>query len=396
MKRSRVLPGIRGVLAEFRRHLPIGSQLIAATAALTAIASHASANEPARRPLIAPQPGVASPAPSEAVWPKLLPDPKDPAKEPGAQWTAQEVDAARSRCNALLKGMGAIYIPSSPLRAGACGTAAPVELISIGTSPQVALTPPAMVTCDMVAAMERWFKEDVQPAARALLGGPIVRINIMSHYSCRNAYGRRSTKLSEHGRANALDIRNFETARGPGAELLADWGPTERDVRAQIAAAKAAAAKREADAAAMRASEQAAKRAAKVQVESRSTDTAGTKSASSPSGVPAPVGIQREAAATGDDSPSLRMRTFSPSLPGVLLTNPALAPPSKLGGPKREKKAVAPPAEPTAANRQTFLRRIHASGCRIFGTILGPEANEAHRDHFHVDMAERRNGNFCE
>jgi hypothetical protein len=46
--------------------------------------------------------------------------------------------------------------------------------------------------------------------------------------------------------------------------------------------------------------------------------------------------------------------------------------------------------------RAQFLRDIHAGGCKIFGTVLGPEANEAHHNHFHVDMAKRRHSAFCE
>lgn len=46
--------------------------------------------------------------------------------------------------------------------------------------------------------------------------------------------------------------------------------------------------------------------------------------------------------------------------------------------------------------RAQFLRDIHAGGCKIFGTVLGPEANEAHRNHFHVDMAKRRHSAFCQ
>jgi hypothetical protein len=46
--------------------------------------------------------------------------------------------------------------------------------------------------------------------------------------------------------------------------------------------------------------------------------------------------------------------------------------------------------------RAQFLRDIHAGACKIFGTVLGPEANEAHRNHFHVDLAKRRHSAFCE
>jgi hypothetical protein len=40
--------------------------------------------------------------------------------------------------------------------------------------------------------------------------------------------------------------------------------------------------------------------------------------------------------------------------------------------------------------RAAFLHAVHAGACRIFGTTLGPEANEAHKNHFHLDMTERR------
>ncbi len=40
--------------------------------------------------------------------------------------------------------------------------------------------------------------------------------------------------------------------------------------------------------------------------------------------------------------------------------------------------------------RGRFLKDIHQGACRIFGTVLGPEANEAHKNHFHFDLASRR------
>ena len=70
-------------------------------------------------------------------------------------------------------------------------------------------------------------------------GRPLVRIEAMSSYSCRNAYGRAKSRLSEHGRVNALDIGAFVTARGQTARVVADWGMTAREIAAQAAAAKA-------------------------------------------------------------------------------------------------------------------------------------------------------------
>jgi hypothetical protein len=37
---------------------------------------------------------------------------------------------------------------------------------------------------------------------------------------------------------------------------------------------------------------------------------------------------------------------------------------------------------------RAFLRRLHESACKRFGTILGPAYNAAHANHFHFDMAQ--------
>ena len=49
-----------------------------------------------------------------------------------------------------------------------------------------------------------------------------------------------------------------------------------------------------------------------------------------------------------------------------------------------------------APTESVFLRRLHRSACGIFHTVLGPEANEAHRNHFHFDLAVRSRKAFCE
>ena len=53
-------------------------------------------------------------------------------------------------------------------------------------------------------------------------------------------------------------------------------------------------------------------------------------------------------------------------------------------------------ADATSTSKEQFLRRMHAGACTMFGTVLGPEANEAHRDHLHLDLAPRKHSAFCE
>ena len=41
------------------------------------------------------------------------------------------------------------------------------------------------------------------------------------------------------------------------------------------------------------------------------------------------------------------------------------------------------------------LRQMWRAACGPFGTVLGPESNRFHRDHFHFDTARYRSGSFC-
>ena len=41
---------------------------------------------------------------------------------------------------------------------------------------------------------------------------------------------------------------------------------------------------------------------------------------------------------------------------------------------------------------RAFLRTIHTSGCKRFGTVLGPDYNAAHRDHLHLEIT---GSSFC-
>jgi hypothetical protein len=51
---------------------------------------------------------------------------------------------------------------------------------------------------------------------------------------------------------------------------------------------------------------------------------------------------------------------------------------------------------PVKDERSQFLRDVHEGACKIFGTVLGPEANAAHKNHFHLDMAKRRHSAYCQ
>ena len=339
------------------------------------------------------------------------PDDSTETKPDPTKWSDEEVAAERARCEVLLKDLPVVTEPHDPVKQGECGAVAPVALMSVGKDPEVRLVPPATVTCDVVAAMAQWIEKDVQPAARKILGSPIARMNIIGHYSCRQALGRTTTRLSEHGLANALDIRDFVTERGESVDLTRDWGPTARDIAARIAAQAAAEAARTAAAAA---AAEAAKKAAKEAKETatKSGQKVAKLAAAKPEPPPPAATItgnvsadaggrplsrseirraQREARRRGDPS-RLVGRAVSADA-GISRVESGLA----AGRKSSAARPVSPPPDDEKPSpRRQFLRQIHAQACGTFGTVLGPEANEAHRNHFHVDMAKRRYRSFCE
>lgn len=45
-----------------------------------------------------------------------------------------------------------------------------------------------------------------------------------------------------------------------------------------------------------------------------------------------------------------------------------------------------------SSQEREFLRIVHRSACKRFGTVLGPDYNKAHRDHFHMELGD---GSYC-
>jgi hypothetical protein len=318
-------------------------------------------------------------------------------KPPPPKWSEAEIAEAKSECAAVLARIHAVAIPHEPIKEGACGAPAPIELVSIGQNPEVALSPPAIIRCDLAEALATWLDKDVQPLARQYLKAPIIKMETMSSYSCRNAYGRKTTKLSEHGLANALDIGDFITASAKTANVFKDWGTPQREILARIAAEKAAAEKKAADLAA-------ADKAAKTNLANGKAPAATPSSPKSTTLGAAGNGLAR--ATIIDGLPKLTV-TLPGGKPSEAQTAMAASRPDRLGGPEPSPGKHGSHGKVVAAlhtedgsepdpDAQAFLHKVHEAACQIFGTTLGPEANADHRNHFHVDMAPRKYKKICD
>jgi hypothetical protein len=180
-----------------------------------------------------------------------------------------------------------------------------------------------------------WTEAEVKTATeecKTLLGAEVVVLRNATSYSCRNRYGGPNTPLSEHAFANALDVAEFILASGDHVTVLDSW--------------------------------------------------------------PKKVALSQDSEANTERNESgaetTSAKTTKPSnKKGSSVVSTANAEPAP--------EADAPPAEdpPKPDPKGQFLKLIHDKACQRFGTTLGPEANAAHKNHFHLDQKKRRSG-FCE
>jgi hypothetical protein len=163
---------------------------------------------------------LCGPAAGEGVpLPRPRPGQVSPT-ETAPEGTAEEA-APPSACRLRLTDELAVA-PSLPplIGPGACNVDDVVRLEAVWLidKTRVGVTPPAILRCSFAEAVVHWVREDVAPAVRSL-GGALRSIDNFAAYDCRGRNRIIGARLSEHGRANALDIRSLKLANGKVVEL---------------------------------------------------------------------------------------------------------------------------------------------------------------------------------
>ena len=108
-----------------------------------------------------------------------------------------------------------------------CGAEAPFAVAALGGRFPVAFDRKATTNCVMTSQLYRYFGEVVQPLAQDILGQTVTDIRVAASYSCRPRNNKRGAKLSEHGRANAIDISAFVLSDGSVLTVEDDWAKTK-------------------------------------------------------------------------------------------------------------------------------------------------------------------------
>ena len=164
----------------------------------------------------------------------LLPESsREPARQtvrPSSGSTATASPQTR-QCFAQLNQARAQFTPVPDKYYGAgCSTVNSVRLSALGSDgAPLGVSNLGPVACPLANTFAAWARFGVDRAARQILGSPLVRIETMGSYACRNIGN--SSRRSAHASAEAIDVSAFILADGRRISLSENWSGGSADER---------------------------------------------------------------------------------------------------------------------------------------------------------------------
>jgi hypothetical protein len=178
-------------------------------------------------PALAKEIPLPPPRPPEADLPQHK-GPQQIAADPAA------IEAAKQECEAFFKAdVAEAEFADAIAWDNGCLAAAPVSVtaIKLANGKRIELKPAALLRCPMALAVANWMREALAPAAKKL-GAEIDRVDVAASYACRPRNNVFGALLSEHGKANALDIRSLHFTSG--ASFVIEKAQGKREFLAEM------------------------------------------------------------------------------------------------------------------------------------------------------------------
>jgi hypothetical protein len=174
--------------------------------------------------------------------PVVIPEEFAPPQEAYASFPESGAAAAPgqpSACQLRLAKLAVFQALGTLIGPGECGAtdAVLLQTIILGNEAKIAVTPPATLRCPMAEQIANWVRDDVSPSL-VQFGPPLRGLDNFDSYECRGRNRVRAALLSEHGRADALDVRDFKLA--DGRELGLTDVNVDKDWREKIRASACA------------------------------------------------------------------------------------------------------------------------------------------------------------
>ncbi|MGQ0681096.1 extensin family protein [Bradyrhizobium sp.] len=179
------------------------------------------------------RPGVPLPRPRPAEAPKndskseskAAPDKAEPPGEPAKPAEPPPPSACRLALTEEIAIAPSIPDIKGP---GGCGgeDLVRLEAVVLPDKRKVPVKPAAILRCRMASAIADWIRSDMAPIA-ARLGSQISELDNFDSYECRGRNRVAGAQLSEHGRANALDVRAVKLVGGKSIQFTDRTVPRE-------------------------------------------------------------------------------------------------------------------------------------------------------------------------
>ena len=106
-----------------------------------------------------------------------------------------------------------------------------LEAVVLPDKLKVSVKPAAILRCAMASAIADWIRTDMARLAKSL-GSVVTDLDNFDSFECRGRNRIAGAMLSEHGRANALDVRSLKLANGRSISLTDRTVP--RDLRESV------------------------------------------------------------------------------------------------------------------------------------------------------------------
>jgi len=177
------------------------------TSAVTTSALAQAARTAPAVPLPRPRPYV----PPTPPWMlPVAPEPRTFKEAAGPDFDGAGITAKPTDCNRRLEKIATIELIPRLVGPGTCGGGDIVRLdaVLIAGGKRVEVKAAPHLRCPMAEQLALWLREDAVPRVAAA-GAELRALEVYESFECRGRNRKMLGKVSEHGKANAVDLKGF-------------------------------------------------------------------------------------------------------------------------------------------------------------------------------------------
>lgn len=170
--------------------------------------SPAGAASPAATPVPLPRPRPKMAAPPSWIA-TLWSEPKSFREAAGEDFKTADVTSAPSACRTRLEKFAVVTPMPRLIGPGSCGGGdiVRIDAVLLTSGKKSEIKPQPYLQCPMAEQLALWLRDDAVPLTAA--AGVLQRLETYDDFDCRGRNRKLTGKVSEHGKANAIDLKGF-------------------------------------------------------------------------------------------------------------------------------------------------------------------------------------------